>query len=48
MQNVPDEGHEIELFETGRKTSPSTKDEPVKENANFFTLIKNWFRPRTA
>ena len=48
MQNVPDEDHEIELFETETKLTPSAKDEPVNENASFFTLIKNWFIPRTA
>ena len=48
MQNVPDENYEIGLFETGTKLTPSAEDEPAKETANFFTLIKNWFTPRTA
>ena len=48
MQNVPDKNHEIELFETETKLTPSATDEPVNETANFFTLIKNWFIPRTA
>ena len=48
MQNIPDEDHEIELFETETKLTPSAEDEPVNETVNFFTLIKNWFIPRTA
>ena len=48
MQNVPDEDQEIELFETKKITSPSTSDEPVTERASFFTLIRDWFKPRIA
>ncbi|MEN8731284.1 MAG: cbb3-type cytochrome c oxidase subunit I, partial [Bacteroidia bacterium] len=48
MQNVPDESHVVELFETNTGTAPSTKDKPETETVSFFTLIRNWFKPRTA
>jgi cytochrome c oxidase subunit 1 len=48
MQNVPDEDQEIELFETKKITSPSTSDEPVIERTSFFTLLRDWFKPRIA
>ncbi|MBT6236464.1 MAG: cytochrome c oxidase subunit I [Bacteroidetes bacterium] len=47
MQNVPDESHVVELFETNTGTAPSTKDKPETETVSFFTLIRNWFKPRT-
>jgi cytochrome c oxidase subunit 1 len=47
MQNVPDESHVVELFETNTGNAPSTKDKPETETVSFFTLIRNWFKPRT-
>jgi cytochrome c oxidase subunit I len=46
MQNIPDEGAEIELFETTKPAESKTKEKP--ESVSFFTLIKNWFKPGTA
>ncbi len=47
-QNVPDEGQEVELFETSISIEPSTKDAPEEENVlHFWAILKRWFSPKT-
>jgi len=47
-QNVPDEGQEVELFETSISVEPSTKDAPEEENVlHFWAILKRWFSPKT-
>jgi hypothetical protein len=49
MQNIPDEGQEVELFETSGSAGPDEKETPEKENVlHFWTILKRWFNPRTA
>ena len=46
-QNIPDEHGTVELFETNTSVDPAHQDSPVKETADFFTLLRNWLKPRT-
>jgi len=48
MQNVPDEGAETELFETVNPNVSESKKGTTTETVSFFTLIRNWFKPKTA
>jgi len=46
-QNIPDEHSAEELFEKNTSVDPARKDSPVKETVDFFTLLRNWYKPRT-
>ena len=46
-QNIPDETSDVELFETNQGNGSSFQELPTYENATFFIMIKNWFRPST-
>jgi cytochrome c oxidase subunit 1 len=46
-QTVPEEGQEVELFETSSAPASDSLDEPERETLHFWALLKKWFSPKS-